>query len=275
MRIRPLLRTMIRPALSLQRSRLFSAAQHRPEQVEFIRQFLHDNCPRIRDYAKDMTSIYFLLQDEEEVFTLLDKLEADVITHAQETESEEVWRALLDNPEKSYKVFSHFIYHWAQEAGFAGSAKILRQIDTDIFHKVLKDRLIIKDDVEIDIHGVWTHAIQQFLVVEKHRQSNDTFLQHDPVEVYQALGNVEDGKLSPWYFMYDHPDNPGFAKPSNLIETIIKDAGTKRWPFLAMLMKQSQSKIAAMLKDGEEAMKKRMEQKHPQEMAEGVVRRKF
>jgi hypothetical protein len=113
------------------------------------------------------------------------------------------------------------------------------------------------------------HVIQQFLVFEKYRETNGKFLQHHPLEIYKALGEVEEGTFSPWYLMYDHPDDCAFVSAQSLTEAMTDDAGKTRWPTTSMLVSRSKNKVNEDFAD-------RMRRKHQEEFdGAGVVKRHF
>lgn len=244
-----------------------TSSPHYTKANPFIQQFLHDNLSNQCEYVADMAAIYEFLRDKDAVMPLLDKLENSLMMFARKPANEAVWNGVLIPPNHNHKIFSGFLYGWAKEAGFSGSAKVLRFIDASVFHQLLQDGLIIKDNIPDRDHGIWAHAIQQYLVIEKYRETKGTFLQHDPIELYKVFGAVEKGKFSPWILIYDHPDEPAFVSAISLTHTL-KDDVANRWPFLSMLIRRAQNKLEYDID--------RMRKKHPEEFdSDGVVKRHF
>lgn len=162
----------------------------------------------IHDYAK----IGEILTDPKIVNLQLQKLELALINDALCKGilfNKTLKSILFDRSEKTnFKILPDVLKQWAIQNNFESTfAKFVRFLHTDAFQSVLKQGMFFKDLGVPQKHGIWSHCLQWYIIIEAHKDFN-LFIS-DPYQLYKTLGDkrsngVVDGRPIPlWNVICD------------------------------------------------------------------------
>lgn len=206
------------------------------------------------EFQRDWFSIYLFLRDFNQVKPYLDQIESalQLLAAAKKLKKQRNGKYRLPDSEKypyaRYKLFSTFIYQWAEENGFRQRAKYIALQSQREFLLMLQKATIFKDSsVTADIlHGSWSHAIQWYCIVEHHKITQ--FLQHDALAVFKSFGCVEQRRVEPygntaWDKLVDRFGQKYFTSPVHITELLSKPAHFKRWPLLCGTVMRLEKKM--------------------------------
>lgn len=213
------------------------------------------------EFQRDWFGIYLFLRDFEQVKPYLNQIEMALQQKAAQV-ANQFNLTLMRNgkyklpesvhfPYARFKIFSDFIYQWAEENGFKQRAKYIALQPQREFLLMLQKNTIFKDSsVTADLlHGSWSHAIQWFCIIE--HQKATQFLQHDALAVFRSFGCIEQRRVEPygntaWDKLVDRFGRKNFTSPAHITELLSSPVNARRWPLLCGTVMRLEKKMQDM-----------------------------
>lgn len=226
----------------------------------------------------DFIAIAQFLMHDENVLPYFDQLEKELQRYAsnlprdqhQLARVERKWALpiLKDQPYIRCKILSGYLYQWAKENDFAQTAKLIEGVSEEVFAQLLTDLTLIKDNAANigDEHGVWSHALQWYLIIEHHKKTG--FLNNPPLSLYAEFSAI-------WDEIIDDYNDKNFFSPEHLTRTMKQLNNIIRWPLLAESCNRSLNKTRFFDFTTYTSYARKHAEKHAAEAVNGVVVRKF
>lgn len=240
-------------------------------------------------YLPDWLAILNFLHDPNIVEPYFEELESELQNYVKRLEDKSEFmlmddgRYLLgidkDNRYKRYKVLSGYLYEWAKNNGFKNHAKVISALDEKVFFSLLSSHTFFKDNASNvgNDHGIWSHAIQWYLIFKHHQKTN--FLQHNPLAVYASMHTTRNeenatNSITVWMLVVDKYNINNFCSPEYVTQTISHFLKRDKWPLLAQSIIRSQDKLNWKF-GSTDGYSKHQLNKHAGEQVDGVVMRTF
>ncbi len=223
-------------------------------------------------YAADWLAINQFLHDEKALQSCLAQLESELQKHAKELGCEDVlvrredgMMAFKDDDARKYEILSSYLYKWARENGFKQVVKVSAKLSNDKFFELMRNKAFFKeiDPAFTHDHGVWTHALQWYLLMTHFK---DKFqLWNSPMDLYTKFGEPRqylNGNIPMWNVLFDNRGGTGFDSQLVLTNKLMSE--TKLLPLLSGSVIRAEAK--------REKSQAEIQKKYGQNLKAGFIR---
>lgn len=137
---------------------------------------------------------------------------------------------------RSHKILSSVLKQWSRQNGFNAYVYVIGRLEETKMATILQSQGFFKDVYNQvgGYHGAWSHALQWYLIIEHHKQTN--FLVNAPMDLYKKFAEL-------WRVVIDKYNGNGYYSPEFITGKMIEPAAAERWPILSGTITRHHAKM--------------------------------